>query len=85
MKTKRAPRYGIPYHTIKYWQDQAKMLYRYNGIYAGRQFIEASFSRYGQPVVSGREIGHNIISLAAVASPEHLKAVLAGTRGRRWS
>lgn len=31
-----------------------------------------------------RSLGHAIIGLAAVAGPEHLKAVLTKTRGQRW-
>jgi hypothetical protein len=77
--TTRIPKYGIPFHTIKYWQDQATLLYRYNGLYAGRGELERS-----APTLGSRGVGHAVISLAAVASPEHLKAVLNGTRGRRW-
>jgi hypothetical protein len=78
---KRIPKYGMPFHTIKYWQERALTLYRTNGIYAGRSTFESKRSLQDYPA---RTIGHDIISLAAVASPEHLKAVLTGTRGRRW-
>lgn len=79
-------KYGMKYSTIRYWQNQARMLYRTNGIYAGRQFLEAMYGPGKlQAICTGKQIGEAAIQFAAVASPEHLKAVLTGTRGRRWS
>lgn len=71
-------RYGIRYSTIRYFQAQALSLYRTNGVYAGRGTLEA------RKEMSAQMIGHAIIELATVASPEHLKAVLTGSRGNRW-
>jgi hypothetical protein len=77
---KGIPKYGIPYHTIRYWQQQARTLRLHNGIYAGRGELEKSAETLG-----ARGLGHAIISLAFVASPEHVRAVLSGTRRNRWS
>jgi hypothetical protein len=76
--SKKPGKYGIPHHTIKYWQDQAKTLYMVRGLYRGRAEVENP-DRY-----SGRELGHAIISLAAVASPKHVIAALTRTRRGRW-
>ncbi len=72
-------KYGMKFSSIRYYQAQAMSLYRTNGIYAGRQFVEAS--RHDQ--MTARELGHAIIQFAFVASPEHLKASLMGSRGCR--
>lgn len=75
----RIPCYGMAFHSIHYWQRQAENLYRYNGIYDGRDVLETPDQR------SSCEIGRYAIAFAYVASPEHLHAVLTGTRGRRWT
>lgn len=79
MKAKSVGKYGMPYRTIKYWQDQARDLYRYNGLYAGRSVLERRIVQ-----ATAQEIGHAAIGLAAVASREHLIATLTGTRRGRW-
>ena len=75
------PQYGIKFSTIRYWQKVGLDQYRYNGIYAQRFVFE---SMRGFESLPSNTVGHSIIALAAVASPEHIKAVLDGTRGRRW-
>lgn len=76
------PRYGIAWHTIRYHQTQARDLYRMNGIYLGRGTLESRGAKLD--AMPSMMIGHAAIALAAVASTEHVIAVLTGTRGRRW-
>jgi hypothetical protein len=75
-------RYGMKRRSIHYYQQEAIQHYRYYGRYMQRANLESA--QFMQDARS-RDIGHAIIALAAVASPEHVKAVLTGTRGRRWS
>lgn len=76
------PRYGMAWHTIRYHQTQARDLYRFNGIYAGRHVLESSTAKLA--TMSPRDIGHAAIQLATYAGPEHIRAVLTRTRGARW-
>lgn len=77
---KRVGRYGMAHHTIVYFQHAAITLYRYNGIYGERGRIETHWRS-----MTARDLAHAVIGLAAVASPEQVRAVLSGTRGRRWN
>lgn len=76
------PRYGMAWHTIRYHQTQARDLYRFNGIYAGRSILESSTAKLD--TMNPRDIGHAAIQLAQHASTEHMIAVLTQTRGARW-
>lgn len=68
------PKYGIKASTIRYWQAQARDLWRYNGIVAGSKY-------FGRTVVDGytaRELGHAAIQLATVLRSDQVLAVLHG-------
>ena len=72
-------RYGMKFEAIRYWQTQALSLYRRQGLYLGRGYFEGSCLNS-----DARDLAYHVIALAFVASPEHLKAVLTGTRKNRW-
>lgn len=72
-------RYGMDYRTIQYCQQTAWDVYRRTGIYPGRTLLE-----HLTQGTSARLIGRAAIGFASVASPEHLIAVMDGTRKGRW-
>lgn len=75
-------KYGMQASTIAYFQNEAISSYRMAGIYTGRGTLESTrMIKHAD----GRMLAHAVIGLAAVASPEHLRAVLSGTRGKRWT
>jgi len=63
-------KYGMKYSTIRYYQNQAADLYRYNGIIIGMRL--ENIER-----LTSREIGHLAIQLAHVA-PYWLQLTLTG-------
>lgn len=56
-------KYGMAFHSIRYWQTQAWGLYCYNGIISGLS-IWNNPGRIDQ--MSARDIGHAAIGLAYV-------------------
>lgn len=71
-------KYGMKWDSIRYWQNQAWDLWRYNGIMSGLS-IWRNGDRYKD--VPARDIGHAIIGLAHVAgrwsnAPERIRTLL---------
>lgn len=65
-------RYGIPAHTIRYWQHMSRELWRYNGIVRDiSQFDARNLS-----LAASRNVGHAAICVATVLSPAQLKSLL---------
>jgi hypothetical protein len=72
-KNPMVPKYGIPFHTIRYWQNRAKDLWRYNGLYLGY----GSFHTDSIAKIPARLLGHDAIALASVLPADKLKERLS--------
>lgn len=66
-------KYGMKHSTIRYWQNQAAALWRYNGIVAGRSLFNGSKVL---AEISSQKVGHYAIQCASVMSPEGFKHLL---------
>lgn len=70
---RRAPKYGIRYSSIRYFQQEAAQHVRYNGKPA---VFAAALSRELRTGASAQRIARAAIGAAAVLSPEQLKAAI---------
>jgi len=78
---KRPTRYGMPASTIKYWQDQARTLWRYHAIVSGVRTFNALNLSFADP----REIAHSAIAIASVTRSEYVRGLLTAVSGAELS
>lgn len=65
-------KYGMKYRTIRYFQNQAAMLVRLNGVYMRPDTTHLA-------TLPAREIAHRIIGAAFVHTPDDIRAMLQHT------
>lgn len=69
-------KYGMAYRSIKYWQDQAKMVIHYNG--GSHRYLNALAKELCilGPCSSARAIGRAAIQAAATNTPDLVKITM---------